>query len=353
MRKHVTLAMIAEACNTSVGTVSRALHQKADINEETRAAILETARRMGYQIKPKLPAAATKPIRIGIVYCHENRTFYDQVTKGIQEAESELRSLNISITQLRTTHLDQEKQCELLQTIRYQDYDGLLINSAGVKTTQYIDRFVEQGIPVATFNTDNPNSKRLFFVGVNTYDSGYMGGGLIGKFIRGCGKVAVFGDFTSRSSWVERFNGFCSVIQQEFPKINIIPILHGFTNEIRAYEEVNALLNIHPDVSAIFAPNSVCTTGAIHALTEAQRRDIVMVGFDLAPSTRQALFDGYCDAVLYQNPYNQGYLAVKYLVQYITSGKVPLQNAAVFPASIILKYNMDLLIDTNSSTEGL
>ena len=30
IRKHVTLSMIAEACETSVGTVSRALNQKAD-----------------------------------------------------------------------------------------------------------------------------------------------------------------------------------------------------------------------------------------------------------------------------------------------------------------------------------
>lgn len=60
IRKHVTLSMIAEACETSVGTVSRALNQKADVNAETKARISETSAKLGYRGRGKtvLPAAS-------------------------------------------------------------------------------------------------------------------------------------------------------------------------------------------------------------------------------------------------------------------------------------------------------
>lgn len=49
MSKKVTLATIAHTCGISVGTVSRALSEKPDINPETKARVLETAAQLGYQ----------------------------------------------------------------------------------------------------------------------------------------------------------------------------------------------------------------------------------------------------------------------------------------------------------------
>ena len=79
MRKRVTLAMIAEACETSVGTVSRAINQKSDINAETKAYILEKAAELGYRFENKTHSIG-KPLRLGAVYSYGNKEFFSQIT---------------------------------------------------------------------------------------------------------------------------------------------------------------------------------------------------------------------------------------------------------------------------------
>lgn len=343
MRKRVTLAMIAEACETSVGTVSRAINQKSDINAETKAYILEKAAELGYRFENKTHSIG-KPLRLGAVYSYGNKEFFSQITDGLEAAKRDLikKDINVEIELFQTQYLDQTLQYDLLKTIDPGKFDGLLINCAGMEIGRLIDRFNQQGLPVATFNTDAPNSSRIFFVGTNAYDSGYLGGGLLGKMIRGQGKVATFGDFTNNFSWVERLSGFCSVLQREYPKIELIPILQSCTDERVVYESMKEFMIAHPDVTALFTPNSSSTVGTINALTELGRKDVIMVGYDLSNETRQSLKNDYCDAVLYQNPYKQGYLSVEYMVRYLLSGELPDRSCSLLPTSIIMKYNLDL-----------
>ena len=44
----VTIQDVAKAAGVTVGTVSRALNNYADVNENTRQRIIRTAREMGY-----------------------------------------------------------------------------------------------------------------------------------------------------------------------------------------------------------------------------------------------------------------------------------------------------------------
>ena len=57
MAKRVTMEMIAKACDTSIGTVDRALNSRKGINAETRQRIMDKAEELGY--RPNITKART------------------------------------------------------------------------------------------------------------------------------------------------------------------------------------------------------------------------------------------------------------------------------------------------------
>ena len=73
------------------------------------------------------------------------------------------------------------------------------------------------------------------------------------------------------------------------------------------------LLSEHPDLKVIYATNQPGTVGACQAIDELGRADdITLVGFDYFDGADAYIQSGVLDAVIAQNPYNMGYLGVRY-----------------------------------------
>ena len=70
--------------------------------------------------------------------------------------------------------------------------DGLAISSVSTDAlAPLIDKALAQGIPVVTFNTDNPSSKRLAFVGQDLVRLGAHRGDLMAKQMGDKGKMII------------------------------------------------------------------------------------------------------------------------------------------------------------------
>lgn len=339
MAEKVTLAKIAEACQLSIGTVSRALNDRSDISKETKSYVTRIAQELGYQ-KAGLDEK-TASIRIGMIYCRERADFYDDVTRGIQKAAEELGE-HVKIDLLQTQYLDQAAQAELLSSIDTQTYDGLVINAAGSETGIFINQCINEGTPVATFNTDIPSGKRLFYVGCSAYVAGQMGAHLLGKLIGEKGKVALLGSSLEKTAWVDRFSSAYAVFHQDFPEIEICPVFHESLTQKDIYLKVLDYLSQHPDINGILPINGTGTCSVIQALQKLNRQDIHVVGFDMAPEAKNGVRDGYCDALLYQEPFRQGYLAAMNMAHYLMHGILPSHRETALMPQIIMKYNLEI-----------
>ncbi len=338
MAEKVTLAAIAEACHLSVGTVSRALNDRSDIAAETKERVARTARELGYK---KGSGTTCRPLQIGVVTCRKQESFHDEVTRGIRNAEADFGVRRVSVDLLQTEYLDQPSQAKLLAELHPEDYDALIINSAGVETAGYIDRFAEQGIPVSTFNTDAPASRRLFFTGCSAHRSGQMGAYLLGKLVGGRGKVILFGSIAGKTAWVDRLSSAYAVLQQEFPEIEIVPVLQDPQTKRDVTDSMRECLEANADLDGIFLINNALTCDAIRLLRGQDRRGVRMVGFDISPATKKGVLDGYCDALLFQDPFRQGYASLTGMVKYLTEGILPATEEISITPRIVMKYNMD------------
>ena len=342
----ITLKMIAEKAGTSIGTVDRALNNRKGIKEESKQLILEVAEELGFQPNKLASALArNRIVRLGIVYPKRPYEFYCDIDSGIDKAELELQDYGVIIERIRYETQDPALVSSQLAQIDPTNYDGLAISSSGDANVSQVDRFVHCGLPVITFNTDTADSKRLFYIGDNSRQSGMMGGEILGMLLGGRGNVVVFGNFTRTTPFIERFGGFCEFIYPNFPNIHMLPCLECFSDPDLAEKNLIDTLTHTPDIDGVFCTGYSSTIGAINALKAMDRRDIRLVGYDLTNRTADALHEGWCDALLYQDPYRQGHQSAHLLAKHILEGWMPPRSRMHIDTRIIIKSNLDSYIN--------
>lgn len=342
----VTLKMIAEKAQTSIGTVDRALNNREGVSEESKARVLQVAEEMGYRPNKFASALSRKKvIRIGAAYPEEPVDFYRDIDRGFDKAMEELQYYGVVVEKIRYKTQDPEIARARLAQVDPADFDGLAINSAGAANVSEIDRFVAAGTPVVTFNTDAPDSQRLFYVGNNSRQSGLMGGELLSLLLGGKGNVTILGNFSRATPFIERFGGFCEYAQLEAPDLRIYPCSECLSDPDLAAKSLIDLIARVPDINGVFCTGYSSTVGALQAAKTLDRRDIKIVGYDLTERTAEALREGWCSALLYQDPCRQGLQAARLLVRHILEGWMPPKPRLHVDTRIILETNLDSYMD--------
>jgi LacI family transcriptional regulator len=107
------------------------------------------------------------------------------------------------------------------------------------------------------------------------------------------------------------------VLQESFPKLNIVAAREIHEDADRAYSEVRALLTEHADLLAIYCIGAG-QEGIARAMTEFGReKSVIFIGHDLTDNTRQYLLSGVMDAAIDQNARVEAREAVDRLVRTI------------------------------------
>ena len=83
-----------------------------------------------------------------------------------------------------------------------------------------------------------------------------------------------------------------------------------------AYDEAKKLINANPDTICFFATNTNTTLGVCKAIEEFGLKDqIYVIGFNSDPQEISYLKDHVVDGLVIQNPYNMGYVGVRYALK--------------------------------------
>jgi ribose transport system substrate-binding protein len=99
----------------------------------------------------------------------DNPIFLD----AFEHAQQKAIDLGINIEWVAPFVYNAEAQIEIIESLIAREVDGMVVSVNN--TPQYIEvinRAVEAGIAVATFDADAPDSKRLFHIGINNYEAG-------------------------------------------------------------------------------------------------------------------------------------------------------------------------------------
>ncbi len=171
------------------------------------------------RIKAKI--AAGQPLDIYVSYHDVSNEFAPFMKAGVQRAAT---SDKVNAQFIGPVGADADGQISEIETLMSK-MDGLAISSVSTDAlAPLIDKVIAAGIPVVTFNTDNPESKRLAFAGQDLVQSGREAGKLMAKVLGGKGKVMIT-TIDAAAQWsLDREKGAREALKAE-PGIEVVSTL--------------------------------------------------------------------------------------------------------------------------------
>lgn len=271
-KKFVTIRDIAEEAGVSINTVSRALNNKPDVNQETRKKVLEIARRLGYIRNSGAVSFRKGATRtIGVVFEDSSNPFYAEVFKGI---EFSARKYGYQVI-LMNTERDYINEIQAVDTLLQKRVDGIIISP-----TQFDSKDIEQltklNYPFVILG--------VHFEGGNldeVYSNDFKGGYLATKHLleRGRRKILMLNGYMYKSVAQMRYRGHLQALKEHgLQPYLMVEIEEGYES---AFSKIMELKDA--DFDAVFCFNDVFAIATLKAFRILGRRvpeDIAVVGYD-------------------------------------------------------------------------
>ncbi|MEX2271397.1 MAG: sugar-binding protein [Vicinamibacterales bacterium] len=237
---------------------------------------------------------------------------------GAERAAAELG--NVEILWNAPATADQLKQKEILESYITQRVDGIAISALnGDFLTETINRAIDAGIPVTTWDSDAPASRRIAFYGVDDFRSGQILGEETIKLLDGKGKVAIITS-VGASNLQRRLEGVRDVLAKA-PGIQIVEVYDIKEDSVRAAEIISTGTRRYPDLGAWVSVGGwpVFTRNALDAVNPARTK---VISFDTVNPALDLMRAGKVQVLLGQKYFGWGAESVK-LLHAIKNGNRP------------------------------
>jgi ribose transport system substrate-binding protein len=262
-----------------------------------------------------------KKLRIAVIPKGTTHEFWKSVHAGAVKAS---RELDVEIVWKGPLKEDDLKsQIDLVQSFTAQRVSGIALAPLNDKAlVASVNQAARAGTPVVIFDSALSAGNFVSFVATDNRAAGRMAGERLAKLVGNPGKVAVLRYQEGSASTREREEGFLEAVKAH-PGIEIVSDnQYGGATTESAFSAAESLL-IAKDakngkLQGVFTPNESTTFGMLLALEKSKLAGKVrFVGFDASDKLVKAVEAQAIDALVLQDPFKMGYLAVKTLVEHL------------------------------------
>lgn len=266
-----------------------------------------------------------------------NRGEYWNTVK--QGAEAAAKEFNVNlIFKAPNSESDVDEQIQMVEDSIAAKADVIILAASSyMGLAQVVDKASYSKIPVISVDAEVGSARVITYIGSNSYEAGQKSAERLIQLLQGFGEIGIL-NFTNSSSQEEgessssmdigardadeREKGFLNYAAR-YPNVHVVQI--SYTNsEIRDAEELTQLMLIkHPALRGIATLNEIASQGAAKVIQNLGLDKIKMVAFDSSPAMMELLQDGTVQATVIQNPFSNGYLAVKHAAEVMEGIDVP------------------------------
>ena len=237
---------------------------------------------------------------------------------------------------------DAVEQVHVMEDVIARKVDAIAVScNDPIACIDPINRAVEAGIPVMTWDADSPQSRRFTYLGIDNYQAGQAAADLLVQAMDQQGKVAILTGVPGAHNLEERVHGFRDGIAP-YPDIQIVATVFSNDDINLGVQVVEETMQTHPDLDGWFFSGMwplVADRGSMPLWEDAALHgDLKTVAFDTLPVELELLRDGYLSGLVGQKYWGWGYDTVQIVYDHVINGET-------YPPSI--SSGMDIVTRNN------
>lgn len=275
---------------------------------------------------PPVPAAAVpsriarRPYRVGVSLLTRDDEFYKALEGGLKQQAIMLR---VKLTVV-SADKDLNKQINQVQNFIAQKMDAIIlcpVDSQGIASA--VMQANAAHIPVFTADIASKGGRVVCHIASDNVQGGRLDADYLAKLLNNKGSVAIL-DLSTVTSVQDRVRGFKDELKK-FPGIRIVADqdVEGATRDNAVPKAVD-ILTAHPHLSAIFGINDPVALGALSAVQQLNRKNVLIVGFDAVPEAQNYIAsNSQLKADAMQYPGIIGFTTVDAVVRSLNGQAVP------------------------------
>jgi ribose transport system substrate-binding protein len=224
---------------------------------------------------------------IGVSLLTRGHIFY----KDLEEAfirEAAKHNYELIIT---SSEFDLGKQVDQIENFIARKVDAIIVcpaDSRGIGTG--IRKANSAKIPVFTADIASEEGEIVSHIASDNFAGGKLAGEYMVKLLNGKGKVAII-NRPAVTSVLDRVAGFLFVINQ-YPDVKIVADVNGAGLRDRSLQVTSDVLQANPELDGIFGINDDSALGALDAVQQFNRKNIVIIGYDATPPAVDEIISG-------------------------------------------------------------
>jgi ribose transport system substrate-binding protein len=298
---------------------------------------------VGLSSAAQQPAKAEKTYKFAVIAKLDANPVFKAARTGAVDAAKELGEKNHCkieiIWQCPTAKEDAQRQAQLIEQFTSQGVDGIAVSCSDAKVlTSAINAAVEKGIPVFTFDSDAPQSKRLANFGLDDVEAGKIVAQQLVKAMGEKGVVAILAGNQNATNLQARVRG----VKEELAKHKDIKILDTYYHPETAAEavaKVKQVQNTNPTITgwAMIGGWPLFTENALDGVYSSAK----IVSVDTLPAQLVYVRNQQVQALVGQDCYGWGYESVRMLLDKVHNGKNPKDAINHCKIDIVTKANVE------------
>lgn len=294
---------IARVAGVSLATVDRVLNDRPGVRNATIEKVRNAINELGYVRDTAAANLARRRIYNLMFVLPQTQNEFVVALKS-QIGDHALKGVNertrISVTSVAP--FDPEELVRVLDQIDPAETDGVAVFGPETPSVRdAVKRLRDRGVAVLALVSDLPSSDRDHFVGIDNISAGRTAAQLMGRFVRGPGKILVITGSRLARDHLERRQGFDLVMSEDFPDLEVIASIEGRDDPSLIYGMLPQIFESYPDLRGVYS-SAAGNAGLIQYLSEHKPTDnFVVIAHELTPMSRRALQDGTFDALINQD----------------------------------------------------
>ncbi len=272
---------------------------------------------------------------------------------AFESAQQKAQELGVRVEWVAPFDFSTRGQVIAIESFIERGVDGLVVSVNDEPEIRHvIQRALEKGIPVVTFDGDSPESGRLFHIGIDNFKAGWEAGQAMLEIVRQRGldneslSLVMMSGVPDALHHNLRLDGFLAALEGQL-KVSVDEVLHNQDIVDLAVIQVEDYLQRNPEVDLFFLAGGwpfYVPSDAMPYFKEWALSGGIAVGIDIFYDALLLQRDGILQYLVGQDMTAMGALGVELLVDYLRTGALPSSEFVEVGLTYASSDNLDELL---------